>query len=97
MRFTKLFVALCTAVLVGAALFTEGAAANGNANHPQSVADGGAPLPTPKLVADGGAPLPTPKLIADGGAPLPTPKLVADGGAPLPTPKLIDGQTLASC
>ena len=57
MRFARLFVVSCTAVLFAGALFTERTAANGNARHPQLVTDGGAPLPQPPVVADGGAPL----------------------------------------
>ena len=77
MRFAKLFMVSCAAVLFGGALFTEGIAADGNARHPQLVTDGGAPLPQPPLLADGGAPLPQPPLVADGGAPLPQPPKVA--------------------
>ena len=63
MRFEKLFVVSCTAVLFGGALFTEGIAANRNARHPQLITDGGAPLPQPPLLADGGAPLPQPPKV----------------------------------
>jgi len=77
MRFARLFVVSCTAVLFAGALFTERTAANGNARHPQLVTDGGAPLPQPPVVADGGAPLPQPPKFVDGGAPLPQPPKVA--------------------
>jgi hypothetical protein len=77
MRFAKLFVVLCTTVLLAGTLFTGCIRANGNTRHMQLLADGGAPLPHPPLVADGGAPLPHPPLVADGGAPLPHPPLVS--------------------
>src|ERR1700682_1674582 len=53
MRFAKLFMVSCAAVLFGGALFTEGIAADGNARHRQLVTDGGEPLPQPPPIAQG--------------------------------------------